>query len=410
MEFETFSQKLNDSPWMGSICEVGVGVPFQYRYLNLAGASKTILFAHSPYNQKFQVKSSGRSVSSQATCEMAWNDFSKISQTPGAPEKFLFSLAMSSSHKLQNEDGDSHGWVAVICQENKDAKIQEYAFHWKAIKGYRVGDLDLTLSRQATGIYLTKYISWFLRKVLLKEWETWKEAIENIPEEIKDIIGIDVIEAPNISMEEHLLLVRKDYPALYWNGKFKRPTDFIRNYSRCYRGSFNPPTLAHEEIGYGAMFEVSIDNARKGKMTLTDLAHRIKMINLLNRPVLITAEVPLFVDLHKMLLRLGTNSMEYLIGVDTFNSIVDEKYIRTEDPNFFEDFNRDNLEQSGKFLVIPRDNISNVQNRYADEIAWAWITNTQYTNVSSTEVRKGNLDFVNNEIKSYIIWHKLYQE
>ena len=72
--------KVNDSPWMGSICEVGIGVPFQASFLEVPGASKTILFTHCPYHKELQnleFKNS-RSVSYETASLYAWDDIYKI--------------------------------------------------------------------------------------------------------------------------------------------------------------------------------------------------------------------------------------------------------------------------------------------------------------------------------------------
>lgn len=412
MSFAEFCQKLNESPWQGSICEVGVGVPFQAKYLNISGASKTILFAHTPYHRAFQIKDMARAVSENAAISLAWRDLNKVRSE--FKQDFIFALATSGSHKKPDEDGDTHGWISLV-SVGANQETKTVALHWQANKSFQITyageSATYPLSREAVGEYLSVLMAWFLEKTLLNTWSTWGEAIQNYPEALKKILWVDVIQAADMTMTEHLSLVQPNQPLVFFKGQFRRPTEFLRRYNRCYRGSFNPPTLAHEAIGVGALFEVSVDNARKGKMTLDDLKHRIRMIDLIERPVLITSGVPLFVDLHKMLLKRGATCMEYLVGVDTFNAIVDSKYIRQDDLEFFRDFEVDNLKQSGKFLVIPRSDLAPVNNSYAQRIEKVMLTVEEVNHPldsSSTAVRNGDLTLVSEKVKGYILEHGIY--
>ena len=406
MYFETFCKDLNESPWRGSICEIGVGVPFQSAYLNIPGASKTILFTHSPYNKAFQ--STGfRSVSVDATNKLAWEDHLNSHSTfreANLPKDYLFAIAASGAHKSVDEKGQSHGWVTVAYRETEDGGLKASHFHWTAQK-------EKNLSRENLGENLAYCIAWFLNKVLLNKYETWEQAISDLNSlginKPEFAVAIDLIEDSNVSIQEHLLLASSTNPLVYHNERFHRAADYIRKYSRCYRGSFNPPTLAHEEIGEGAMFEISLDNARKGRATFADIVHRLKMIDLTGRPTLITAGLPLFVDLHKLLLRHDAKSMEYLVGADTFNAIVDEKYIDTNNPDFFIDFSRVSLAQSAKFLVLPRKDTDLVENKYSKSIDWK---NLECSNshISATDARGGRKEYVSVSVRNYIEDNRLY--
>jgi len=256
-------------------------------------------------------------------------------------------------------------------------------------------------------------MGWFLSKVLLNKWNTWAEAIKRMPIFLSNSLheegsfSIDVLRAPDISIEEHLLLCNEHTPLVYQNGEFKRPVDFIRRYSRAYRGSFNPVTISHESIGHGSMFEISLDNVRKGSVELSDVVHRVKMLDLVGRPTLITSRNPLFVDLHKSLLNLGAGSMEYILGVDTFNAVVDEKYIDQDNELFFEDFDSSNSMQSARFVVVPRADCKVTSNEHSEKVSWKE-TEVEFPEVSSSAVRSGNLEFVSSRVRKYILDNNLY--
>jgi nicotinic acid mononucleotide adenylyltransferase len=100
--------------------------------------------------------------------------------------------------------------------------------------------------------------------------------------------------------------------------------------------------------------------------------------------------------------------MAYLVGADTFNAIVDEKYIDTSDPNFFKDFERSNQMQSGIFMVISRDGYDLVKNEYTDKIHYS-VVDPEYPEVSSSAVRGGELKYVNDRVRRYIEEHELYR-
>jgi len=408
MNFTEFCDDLNESPWMGAVCEVGIGLPFQSMFVEHPGASKTILFTHSPYSKAFQPNDVPRSVGHEMAARYSWDNYWKCKENNQVQSDYLFSLAVSASHKMTGERGLSHGWVSVVVGERGDREPKAYSFHWRNQKD---------LNRKEAGEVLAHHIGWFLHKILFNKWDNWSDAIKasfdmklrKIRISTRGMFSIDVIRAPDITMEEHLLLAERA-PLLFHHNEFKRPVDYLRQYNRTYRGSFNPITLSHEEIGQGALFEVSLDNARKGKVSFEDLAHRIRMIDLAGRPTLITSHTPLFVDLHKSLIRLGSKSMTYLVGADTFNAIVDEKYIN-EHPAypFFEDFERDNQMQSGSFIVISRDGHEVTENKYSEKIHYS-VINSGYPHISSSAVREGKLEYVSDKVRSYIEKHKLYSE
>lgn len=413
---EELCRDLNLSPWKGSICEIGVGVPFQSSYLQYPGASKTVLFTHSPYHKDFQ-NTGFRSVSVDATNKLALQDFHKSAEILKSQNN-LFAIVASGAHKTSTESGQSHGWVTVVYRESEQSPLWTSHFHWSAKKSLEpnsvnhLGQVNKTgeITRINLGEELQLCMAWFLKKVLMQSERAWDDAIKELhtlQALLDNIVSVDIIYDRNITVKQHLHLVTQDTPLIYHNGCFHRSADYIRKYSRCYRGSFNPPTLAHQEIGEGSMFEISLDNARKGRATFADMVHRLKMIDLIGRPILVTTGLPLFVDLHRTLLAYDAKCMEYLVGIDTFNAIVDEKYIDTSNSNFFIDFEKSNLNQSAKFLVLPRDGYQVIQNSYSDKIDWVML-DCQYKNISSTEVRAGNLSYVSELVRHYIEDYNLY--
>lgn len=400
-----FCPALNESEWKGSLCEVGMGVPFQSQFFAESGASNTILFAHSPYNKAFQPMGPTRSVSEHMSVALANNDMFKLWRLPLKGN--LFSLAVTASHKRADERGDSHGWVSVSTW--KDDVMETHSFHFKIRKEYQVEygkEVKVNpVSRSFAGALYAWKIRWFLSMVLLKKWDTWGEAIDNMPRATYDTISIDVIRSPSITIEEHLKLAKQGTPLVFEKGKFQRPEDSLRKMNRIYRGSFNPPTKSHSSVGDGALFEIDISNARKGKISYEDLAHRIRMVDLTGNPTLINSGCPLFIELHRSLRERGLEDLEYLVGVDTFNDIVNKKYIPYE--GFLEPFYKGG---SGKLIVVPREGVEiRKDNEFFGLLNWCWFDQEYIDGCSSTSVREGDLDQVSDRVADYIRENNLYQ-
>ena len=161
--FEKFCDRLNESPWMGAVCEVGIGIPFQSAYMNHPGASRTILFTHSPYSKAFQPAGIRRSVSLEMSAKYAWDNYRECLYNDSTQNDYLFSLAVSAAHKVTGQRGQSHGWVTVVAGKGKGVP-QEYSFHWRIHKSYQ---------RAEAGAILSDYIAWFLEMILLGTWSTW---------------------------------------------------------------------------------------------------------------------------------------------------------------------------------------------------------------------------------------------
>ncbi len=408
---EKFCPSLNQTEWMGSFCEVGMGVTFQAQYLSEPGASSTVLFSHSPYHKDVQPQGLARSVSKEMAIALAERDLLTnpllLKDVEGAKR---FALAVTASHKNAGERGASHGWVAVVtCDGSIPTRdnLEHHVFHFNLKKSYEVEMGKVTsvknVGRAFAGALYAWKIRWFLSKVLLKSWDNWGEAIDEMPRATYDTIDIDVIESPDILVEDHLKLASENNPLVYHEGSFQRVDDYFRKHKKFYRGSFNPPTLSHVAAGEGALFEIEISNARKGKSTFEDLAHRVRMVSLTGNPLLINSGRPLFIELHRSLRERGLTDLEYIVGVDTFNDIVNKKYIPYD--GFLEPFYKGG---SGKLLVLPRAGIEVVTNKFTDLVSWEYYKADYPSDFSSTAVRKGELNQTEDSIVEYIIDNNLY--
>jgi nicotinic acid mononucleotide adenylyltransferase len=394
MNFKSF----NDSPWMGSICEVGIGITFQHKFLSEPGASKTILFTHCPYNKAFQPSGiSGviRSVSEKMSRKYAWLDFEKIVNSHDVQDDYIFSLAITGSHKTAEESGETHGWVTVVMRKKSADEPGIYSFHFR---------ISSSQDRDLAAAMVAHQIHWFLRKVLLNEWNSWKEAINNRPQSYTSGIQIDVIRAPDISMEEHLFLATYHTPLVYHRGKFQRPMHYFRRYYRLFGGSFNPPTTRHFNIGTkDSLYCLDFENPRKDSISEEDIAHRIRMLDTQGVPILINRGRKYIVSIHDIAAKYGLNDPAFIIGVDTFNAVCSEKFV------LYEDFLRPLYREYGtEFEIIKRDGLQIVDNEWSRRINFK-VIEVPGESTSSTRVRNGELHLTTERIRRYILDNNLYQ-
>ena len=167
-----------------------------------------------------------------------------------------------------------------------------------------------------------------------------------------------------------------------------------------YRGSFNPPTNAHLEIGGDALFEICRHNARKGEIKNEDLAHRIRMLNLLGKGVLIIQHHSHFVQLADELERRGGSpDIEYIMGTDTFNQVCKDA---SEGRN---GYYRD-LDRLTKMSIVVNERDGVPLHPLKDKLKIRVLS--RHNNYSSTQARSGDHSQINSLVRDYIVQNNLY--
>lgn len=365
--------KLFKSGYEGVISEVGLGVPLQSAILGEPGASNFLLMGLTPYNQAFQPKIGGRSVSEAMVVQMAQIAFNQA-QAHGFPRagKKLFSLAISGAHSRE-KGAEIHAWICVMKSDN-------------IYIGHVVMDGG---SRKTSITSMGRCALHFLECALFDKHPNrggWRH-------------DLDVIRWPNMTLEEKLEIAGASNAPIYFDaaGNMQRATDIIRQTKAVYRGSFNPPTNAHLDIGGNALFEICRVNARKGEVNNKDLAHRIRMLNLLGKGVLITRSCSRFVELAELLEKRGGKAdIEYIMGTDTFNKVCEDAL-----KVFMDD--RDKLRKMS-IVVNERDGlpISPLKEMNIRSI-------TRHNDFSSTRARTGDHSGISPVIGSYIKDNELYK-
>lgn len=306
-----FFRELINSGWQGAVCETGLGVPVQDGLLRLeeGGASKVLKYGWCPYSREMQPETvKDRSVSRAMAVALAEEGMDRVTHGRTLGGKF-FSLAITGAYKRADEHGDTHGWVAVSAW-NSYSKWTNAAHFWVA-KG--VGRSDAIDMAGAAGCAV-------LSNAILGV-DAWRAGSVPVP-------PFDVFEG--IHLEDHLASFCSSVnPLVRVPGTgFVRAKDWLRRPGlRIFRGSFNPPHTAHEEMGSGALWALDFKNARKDAIEPVDMANRLRMVELAGAPALVTSGFPRFVDFHKAILSWGAlEPVCYVVGEDTMEAVVDPKH------------------------------------------------------------------------------------
>lgn len=371
-----FCEKLNASHWKGVISEVGIGMEFCSEYLRHPGASNTIIGIHCDY-ARTKKPHAFRAVSEDFA---KWEAFNNL----GESNDSLFGLSITGAHYT---DKPSHAWVVLRTHS------------WEAY--IHVNILE-NLSREETGIILRDTIVQFLDTFLLNgDVYALIRYINSTP-----TISVDSVYGPGCDDAENLLLLTKDNPLVYDNGRFRRVTDYIRQYDTIYPGSFNPPTKRHL-IFEDVLYEIAKDHCFKGSLSTEEILHRARMLNLENKPVLITRS-PMYVDKYRLLKACGKERVRFLLGADAWNNMIAPhqyphyKWLANTMPDV-------------EFEVMERPGNEVKENQVSKNLKYiASNREEDHFDHNSTEVREAEdsaaHDYLTEKVSEYILSQKLYKK
>jgi nicotinic acid mononucleotide adenylyltransferase len=362
-----FIHKLNQSSWQGAISEAGIGLDFSYSFISQPGATKTILDVHSPYGS---FKFDGRKVSLEAAKVLAERSF-EIAKKHGTSSK-LFGLAITGAHY---PDRDSHAWAYL--------KTTDF-------EGYIHYIIDQCADRELAGWRSSEILRWFLDACLLNQG-SWIKHIDRIP---NNGTRIDVLYGPGISDIERLYLLSENNPLVYESGKFHRVVDYVRIHDRICAGSFNPIHKGHLRNASDCMLELSQVTPYKPFVSLEDMLHRIRMIDLCNYPVLIT-QAPRFLDKHRLLMKLYEREQyTYIVGSDNWNAFVNPLQYADDGKAVMSEM------KNARFQIFPRIGSEILENYIARALDHD-IMDVTSLDYSSTEIRTGDSNGLTKEVAQY---------
>ena len=135
---------------------------------------------------------------------------------------------------------------------------------------------------------------------------------------------------------------------------------------------------------------------RKNQVSLIEIAGRLNEISTTGNPVLITSGHPSFVGLDELITDRGNKSFKYIVGIDTFNAIVDDKY------NPSDDYLNRFYGNGSSFIVVPRYGFSIVNNYRSEAVSCEPYLGEFDSTISSTRVRNGELNLTPESARSLV--------
>lgn len=356
-----------DPLFYGSFAEIGAGQEVARHFFQAGKASQTIALTISAYDMTYSDIIYGKEKSGRYVCEsrlqkMLSREYEKLIERLGPTRQkntCFFSFADTVATSSESSKKSCHGWMGVKFQIAPGSEPQQVMLHVRMLDKHRLQQQE-TLSK--LGVNLIH--SCFYRR------KTQEEFLSGLFDQIKaDSLSVDVIYFAGSEFKKfdeiyfNLMLVEHGFSEACFidqNGKVQNPPDFFWNKSLLIqRGFFHPVTNTHLDIFKRGLahfkkefslkqqdvlgiFEFTIDNRAKKTHLKTEQAYaRVKMINQLNLPVLVTG-FTLFYKL-KEFIRLSTKSpLAIVIGATHLEKLFDE--------SFYFDLNGGLLEGMSKLL------------------------------------------------------------
>lgn len=356
-----------DPQFYGTFAEIGAGQEVARHFFQAGKASQTVALTISAYDMTYSdiiygKEKSGRYVCKSRLEKMLDREYSKLIERLGPTRKentCFFSFADTVATSSETGKRSCHGWLGVKFQHSPQSETQQVMLHVRMLDKYRLQQQE-TLSK--LGVNLMH--SCFYRR------NSPQDFLEGLFDQIKaESLSVDVVYFSGSEFSKfdeiyfNLMLVEQGYSEACFidqNGQVQNQADFFWNKSLLIqRGFFQPVTNTHLDIfskGIShfkkefslkpnevlGIFEFTIDNRIKKTHLNTDQAYaRVKMINELNIPVLVTG-FTLFYQL-KEYIRLSTKSpLAIVIGATHLEKLFDE--------SFYFDLNGGLLEGMSKLL------------------------------------------------------------
>jgi nicotinic acid mononucleotide adenylyltransferase len=320
---EQLVSEINESPTFARIFEVGAGVPTANKLYQYRGASKTIFSAESYYAREAHDLKFGecgsRAVSFERLRDCIFYSQDFQNDIIDGLYNTIFASTFQVGH-MNEKNFSTHGWVAINFGTPEEDDVEDYVVN--NLKYYHIS-IHEPMTRE-------EYIN-TIGEIGVKLLHCRNEFV---PKDcyIDVVLDEDGIEDSKSTLEAISNSEKKQQATVFKSdGSIDRIESITRGVDNLivYKGSFNPVTIAHEEVVTQTMsqyekaktvFAISVDTYQKGKVDIKSLVERIEHINKLGYDVLITNN-GFFVDNLKVLRTKYDGNVVFPLGVDTINRL-----------------------------------------------------------------------------------------
>lgn len=298
--FTDLIKKIHDSNLFGIVCETGCGQPLAQALYSVSGASKTVYFSESPYSKDYQDKKFGKDDNRAVSLEKVRHMLTHY--VTNNPECNFFYV---SSFQVGDETNkvSTHGWIGLYKNENV-----RY-FHVSIFEALPREEYFDTIAEIGLNLLAGNYV----------------DHIDSIHiSEVEQDLSLTLNHHLNSKNEENIIWIKE--------GRILRFENLLRETENLflYKGSFNPPHIAHQEVATvtkkvystNPIFCISTKTYGKFDITVEDLLKRVEMLNALGYDVIISKK-PMFRDIVDYIRLKYQGKITLLMGSDTFDRYLD---------------------------------------------------------------------------------------
>lgn len=369
-----------DSSIYGSFVEIGGGQEVARHFFEVGSASGTIAKTMSAYDKDFSnaiyaKEKDGRFVSKSRLTNMLKKEYSLLEERLDR-KKFkktrFFSFADTVETIDYKKTNKGHGWIGMRFQLDPKKNPNDVIIH------VRLHDQDSKTQRETLGILGTNLIHacFFTKdpKEILKKLydnltiEKSQIDMDKIEIDMVEIVGPDFKNLDNRLLSLTLVKERMTNAVIFGpDGMNRQPSDILhKKHILTMRGSFRPVTKVNIDMlnnglkkysenkkvdkkNIQILFEITLSNLRKEKMTNSEQQKSRKRINqqdFLDRADLLcslgyTVMISNYMKYYKLieyLSQFSKSRMGLIIGVDNLKPMFEEKYYRNLNGGIMEAF------------------------------------------------------------------------
>ena len=418
-------KKIHNSDLFGIFIETGCAMAVTNSLMNVAGSSKTVYVAETPYSSEYQHAKYGKAKRSVSLEQLDLIfDYWKIYFEATLLERKNITFMFTSTFQIgEYNDISTHGWIGIRTENYIryfHISIHDSLSREDYIK--RIAQIGIDIIAQVD-ISSKKYTipsncCIDIAKIDVSTKDKNGKIIEKIYKDDKSLIS-----SLSKETDENFLCIS--------NGNFVRLEELFRDKSRIllYKGSFNLIHKAHihnidiaqKEFDQKPVIVLSYSVYEKGSSNIEVINSRIKISNLLGYDVIITKN-GFFNKNTEFLRKKFGQEIVYILGSDTMNRIMESSYnidpektsewtLNFELKNFCTDFNNTSFyviqrpEKSLNFLKInalTKYFNSTIQSKENNDLIILMPEHPEFFHYSSTKIRKLIEDKKYDEVKNMV--------